>query len=90
MNGVKQSSREQLIILSENNDYEVYLEDAAGNQSNILNFTIKREEPRVANEPPKTISVFSYIAFIVIVGLLAWGTYVFLRKGAEREREFFN
>lgn len=88
VNGVKSQKREQLIILSENNDYEVYLEDAAGNRSNTINFTIKHEETRVISEEPKTISLLSYLVFIVVVGLLAWGTYVFLRQGAKNEDNY--
>lgn len=82
VNGVKHSNREQMIILSENNEYEVYLEDVAGNRSNVLNFSIQQEEVVVVNEEPKPISTFAYIAFVVILMFLSWGTYVFLRQGA--------
>lgn len=87
VNGVRKSNREQLIIMSENNDYEVYLEDVAGNRSNVLNFAIQREEPVVVNEEPKTIPVIAYLIFIIVLGVLSWGTYVFLRQGAINEQK---
>lgn len=78
-----------MILLSENGDYDVYIEDIAGNKSNTLTFYIEKEEIAVANEVEKkaeTSKMWYVVFFIYVVGA-SIGSYYFLKRGAELEME---
>lgn len=86
INGERISQKQQMIILSENGEYEVYQEDSAGNRSNTLSFSINKEVVKVIEEK-KEFTYLWYLGFMFVVAVLAWGTHHFLRQGAENDRK---
>lgn len=90
VNGVS-SGTSSMLLVSENGDYEVYVVDAAGNKSNVLNFYIEKaaeDNTKVVKEKEKEVPYGWYVFFIIFVAVGAYVAFIFLRKGAELDNEY--
>lgn len=88
VNGEKQSGNIEMMIISDNNDYEIYQYDLAGNKSNVLSFYV--DKPIIDPQPGEnsnSTNIVNVLLYLIVIIVLAVGSFYFLRKGASLERE---